>query len=203
MSAMKKLSYGLFVVTTKDGDKDNGLITNTAIQVTTSPNVIAMAVNKQNYSHDLILKTKQFNVSIISEKAKFDLFKRFGFASGRDTNKFEGFSAYKRATNGITYITEGVNAVISCKVINAVELSTHTLFIAEVTEEIALNNDESATYSYYFKEIKPKPQAEKKPAKTVWRCTICGYEEETEELPDDFTCPLCFHPKQDFEKIEA
>ncbi|MBR6736913.1 MAG: flavin reductase [Clostridia bacterium] len=200
--AMKKLSYGLFVVTTKNGGKNNGLITNTAIQVTTTPNVIAMAVNKASYSCGLIGEEKEFNVSIISEKAKFDLFKRFGFASGKDTNKFEGFSAYKVADNGITYITEGTNAVLTCKVINSVELSSHVLYIAEVTDSFLLNDDKSATYEYYFSNIKPKPQAQK-PKKTVWRCSICGYEEEVDELPDDFLCPLCNHPKQDFEKIEA
>ena len=201
--AMKKLSYGLFVVTTKNGEADNGLITNTAIQVTTTPNVIAMAVNKASFSNGLIKKEGKFNVSIISQKANFELFKRFGFQSGKDVNKFEGFSAYKRAENGITYITEGVNAVLCCKVVQEVDLSTHTLFLAEVTDSFVLNDDKSATYEYYFSNIKPKPQTAQKPKKTVWRCTICGYEEEVDELPDDFLCPLCNHPKEDFEKIEA
>ena len=200
--AMKKLSYGLFVVTTKNGKKDNGLITNTAIQVTTTPNVIAMAVNKASFSNSLIKKEGKFNVSIISEKATFDLFTRFGFQSGKDVDKFEGFADYKRAENGLTYITKGVNAVLCCKVIQEVDLSTHTLFLAEVEDSFVLNDDKSATYQYYFDSIKPKPQAQK-PKKTVWRCTICGYEEEVDELPDDFLCPLCNHPKQDFEKIEA
>ena len=153
--AMKKLTYGLFVVTTKNGEKDNGLITNTAIQVTTTPNVIAMAVNKASFSNGIIKKEKQFNVSIISEKAKFDLFTRFGFQSGKDVDKFEGFSAYKRAENGLTYITEGVNAVLCCKVVNEIDLSTHTLFLAEVVDSFVISDDKSATYDYYISNIKP------------------------------------------------
>ena len=202
-NAMYKLSYGLFVLTAKDGEKDNGCITNTAIQVTTEPNQIAFAVNKLNHTHDLLMESGVFNISIISEKADFELFKRFGFQSGRDVNKFEGFSGYERAENGVVFITEGTNAYISGKVVKTVELSTHTLFIAEVTDASILNDDASATYEYYQKNIKPKPQPVGKTAagKTVWRCTICGYEWEGEELPDDFICPICKHPKADFEKI--
>ena len=198
--AMRAISYGLFVVTTKSDNIDNGCITNTVMQVTTTPNMITVAVNKANYTNELIKKSKVFNVSVISEKAKFDLFKRFGFVSGRDVNKFEG-EEIKRAENGVSYIEEGCNAVISAKVVEEIDLSTHTIFVAEVTDGFTLNDVPSATYAYYFKHIKPAPQ--EKPKKTVFRCTICGYEEETNELPDDFTCPLCLHPKEDFEKIEA
>lgn len=197
---MKNLSYGLFVVTSKNDKKQNGCITNTAMQVTTSPNQITLAVNNQNYTCELIKESKVFNVSIISQKANFDLFKHFGFQSGRDVDKFDGFTAYKTASNGVNYVTEGINSVICCKVVNAIDLGTHTLFIAEVLEEFDLTTDKSATYAYYFENIKPKP-TNKKVTKTVWRCNICGYEEETEELPDDFLCPLCNHPKSDFTKI--
>lgn len=200
-NAMKNLSYGLFVVTSKNDKKQNGCITNTAMQVTTTPNQITLAVNNQNYTCEQIKQSGVFNVSIISESAKFDLFKHFGFQSGRNVDKFETFSAYKTASNGVYYITEGINSVICCKVVNCIDLGTHTLFIAEVTDEFDVSSTPSATYSYYFKNIKPKPQA--KVGKTVWRCNICGYEEETYELPDDFTCPLCNHPKSDFTKVTA
>lgn len=197
--AMNKLSYGLFVVTAKNESKQNGCITNTVMQVTTSPNVISLAVNKQNYTHDLIVKSKEFNVSIISEKAKFDLFKHFGFQSGRDVDKFADFTEFKVAENGIYYITKGTNAVICAKVKDMIDLGTHTLFIAEVTDDFVLTEDASSTYAYYFASIKPKPND--KPKKTLWRCNICGYEEEVEDLPDDFECPLCKHPKSDFTKV--
>lgn len=198
--AMYQLSYGLFVVTTK-GDKDNGCITNTAIQVTTTPNQIALAVNKDNYTHDQMLQTGVFNVSIISTAASFALFERFGFHSGRDTDKFEGFEHYKRADNGVTYITEGTNAVLCAKLVSTQDLGTHTLFVAEVTDAMLLSDVPPATYAYYLAEIKPKPAA--KVEKTVWRCKICGYEYVGEELPDGFICPLCKHPKEDFEKVTA
>ncbi len=198
---MRNLSYGLFVVTSKNANKQNGCITNTVMQVTTSPNQVTLAVNNANYTCDLIKESKVFNVSIISEKASFDLFKHFGFQSGRDVDKFKDFKDYKTADNGVNYITAGVNSVICCKVVDMINLGTHTLFIAEVTGEFDISETPSATYAYYFKHIKPKPQA--KVENTVWRCNICGYEEEVEELPDDFTCPLCNHPKSDFTKVTA
>ena len=201
-NSMHKLSYGLFVVTVKNAQKQNGCITNTVMQVTTTPNAITLAVNKQNYTHDLIKESKVFNVSIISQKATFSLFKRFGFQTGREVDKFEGFNDYKVASNGVYYITKGVNAVISAKVTNVIDLGTHSLFIADVTDEFIIDEvTPSATYAYYFANIKPKPQA--KVEKTLWRCNICGYEEEVEELPDDFECPLCKHPKADFTKVNA
>ena len=198
--AMYSISYGLFVVTAKT-DKDNGCITNTVMQVTTSPNRITLAVNKANYTHDMILASGIFNVSVISEAADFSLFKRFGFASGRDTDKFKGFYAVRRAANGVLYVTEGTNALISAKVVDTVDLGTHTLFIADVTDMEILSDAPSATYAYYHAHIKPKPE-KPKTEKTVWRCKICGYEHEAEELPDDFICPLCKHPKEDFEKVQ-
>jgi len=200
MSAMFKLSYGLFVVTARDGDKDNGCITNTVQQVTTTPNRISLAVNKQNFTHDMIVKTGVFNVSIISEAAKFDLFKHFGFASGRDTDKFADFADFDRAENGVTFVTKGINALICAKVVQVVDLGTHTLFIADVTEERILDEaTPSATYAYYFANIKPKPESQ--PKKKGWVCKICGYVYEGEELPPDFVCPICLHPASDFEPL--
>ena len=203
MKAMYKLSYGLFVLTAKRGEKDNGCITNTAIQVTSEPNRISIAVNKANYTHDMVLETGKFNVSIISEKADFDLFKHFGFQSGRDVDKFADFTDCARAENGIFYITKGTNAVISAEVEQCIDLGSLTLFIAKVTDLMVLDAASSATYEYYQNNIKPKPQAvgTTPTGQTIWRCRICGYEYVGEELPEDFICPLCKHPASDFEKV--
>lgn len=199
--AMYKLTYGLFVLTAKEVDKNNGCIINTAAQVTTEPNRITIAVNKANYTHDMVLNTGVFNVSILSQKADFELFKRFGFQSGRDVDKFDGFTGYKSSDNGIVYVTEGTNAYISGKVVQTVDLGTHTLFIAEVTDMEVLSDKTSVTYEYYQEHIKPKPQPKKDQEKTVWKCKVCGYEYEGEELPEDFICPWCKHPASDFEKV--
>lgn len=198
---MQKLSYGLFVLTAKDGDKDNGCIINTAIQVTSEPNRITIAVNKGNYTHDMVLKTGVFNVSILSEAAKFDTFKHFGFQSGRDVDKAVGIT-YKRAANDVIYLdTPEVNAYISAKVIQSIDLGTHTLFIADVTDGEVLNAEASATYAYYFAHIKPAPGAAAAESKKGWICTICGYIYEGDPLPEDFVCPVCKHPASDFKRL--
>lgn len=200
--AMYHLTYGLFVLTAAKEEKDNGCIINTAGQVTSEPNRISIAVNKSNYTHDIIRETKAFNISVISEAADFSLFERFGFHSGRDTDKFEDLEGWGRAANGISYIAMGTNAYISAKVVSEQDLGSHTLFIAEVTDMEVLSSVPSATYAYYQEHIKPKPQKTASPeGKTVWRCTVCGYEYEGEELPADFICPLCKHPASDFEKV--
>ncbi len=201
--AMFKLSYGLFVLTAREGEKDNGCITNTAIQVTVEPNCITVAVNKANYTHDMVLRTGKFNVSILSQDASFDTFKHFGFQSGRDVDKFDGYTACRRTENGIYIITEGTNAYISAEVIQTVDLGTHTLFIAKVTDLDVLSSTSSATYEYYQNNIKPKPQAPAAGSKTVWRCTVCGYIYDGDPIPDDFICTLCKHPASDFEKVTA
>ncbi len=199
--AMFKLSYGLFVLTAREGEKDNGCITNTAIQVTSEPNCISLAVNKANYTHGMVLRTGKFNVSILSQDASFDTFKHFGFQSGRDVDKFDGYTACRRTDNGIYIITEGTNAYISAEVIQTVDLGTHTLFIAKVTDLDVLSSASSATYEYYQNNIKPKPQAPAAGSKTVWRCTVCGYIYDGDPIPADFICPLCKHPASDFEKV--
>lgn len=201
--AMYNLTYGLFVLTANLDGKDNGCIINTAGQVTSEPNRISIAVNKANYTHDIIQETGIFNVSIISEAASFDLFKRFGFQSGRDADKFADLEGWGRSENGVAYIAIGTNAYISAKVVSSQDLGSHTLFIAEVTDMEVLSSVPSTTYSYYQENIKPKPQAAgtSSSGKTVWRCTVCGYEYEGEELPADFICPLCKHPASDFEKV--
>ena len=204
--AMYKLSYGLFVCTAVKGDKMNGCIINTAIQAASEPNTITIAVNKANYTHDLIRETGRCNISVISKEAKFDLFKHFGFQSGRDVNKFGDDypkSAYEIAENGIPYITEGTNAYFSLKVKQEVDLGSHTMFVCEPEFMTVLADAGSCTYEYYQSEIKPKPEKVGTTPKgeTVWRCRICGYEYVGEDLPDDFICPICKHGKDDFEKI--
>ena len=199
LNALNHISYGLYVLSVRLGDKDNGCIVNTVTQVTSSPTRIAVTVNKQNLTHDVLLHTGSFNVSVISESAKFALFKRFGFQSGRDADKFDGLSGMRRAANQIAYITEGISAYLSAKVISSVDLGTHTLFIAEVTECEVLSEDAPMTYAYYHANVKPKP--EESPAAKGFRCKICGYIYEGEELPPDFICPWCKHGVEDFEKI--
>ena len=199
LNALNRISYGLYVLSVRLGDKDNGCIVNTVTQVTSSPTRIAVTVNKQNLTHDVLLHTGSFNVSVISESAKFALFKRFGFQSGRDADKFDGLSGARRAANQIAYITEGICAYLSAKVISSVDLGTHTLFIAEVTECEVLSEDAPMTYAYYHANVKPKP--EESPAAKGFRCKICGSIYEGEELPPDFICPWCKHGVEDFEKI--
>ena len=203
-TAMHRLSYGLFVVTAKDGDKLNGCITNTAIQVASDPDRIAVAVNKANFTHEMILKTGSFNISVISEEADFSLFKHFGFQSGRDVDKFADFMDYNISENGLPYITKGTNAYFSITVQQTVDLDSHTLFIGTIDAMVVLSAAPSATYTYYQENIKPKPEAVGKTSdgQTVWRCTICGYEFVGEELPEDFICPICKHPASDFEKVK-
>ena len=198
-TAMFKLSYGLFVLSAKDGDKDNGCITNTVMQVTDVKKRIAIAVNKANYTHDMIMKTGAFNVSVLTTEAPFKLFKQFGFQSGRDVDKFADGGVQARTANGISYVPEYSNAVISGKVVETQEYDTHTLFIAEVTEAAVLSNVPSVTYQYYFDHIKPQPQPTTE--KSGYVCKICGYIYEGEELPADFICPLCKHGAEDFEKL--
>lgn len=195
---MNQLSYGLFVLTARDGLKDNGCIINTAMQVTSNPNCIMIAVNKNNYTHDMIKKTGAFNLSVLTENASFDTFQRFGFQSGRDVEKLVQVE-FSRAANGIAYLLNETNAYISGKVISETEFPTHTVFFAEVTQALVLSEDASATYSYYHKNIKPAPaQTEKKKG---YICTVCGYIYEGDVLPEDFICPLCKHPASDFKPL--
>ena len=204
--AMYKLSYGLFVCTAVKGDKKNGCIINTAVQIASEPNTISIAVNKANYTHDMIKETGKCNISVISQDADFELFKHFGFQSGRDVDKFGPdypAASYAMAENGIPYITSGTNAYFSLKVKQETDLGSHTLFICEPEYMTVLNDTPSCTYEFYQSDIKPKPEkvGTTPDGQTVWRCKICGYEYVGEELPDDFICPICKHPKADFEKV--
>ena len=193
-----KIGYGLYVLTASEGKKDNGCIINTVMQVTSDPVQVAIAVNKKNYTNGMIQRTKKFNLSILSLDAKFETFKHFGYQSGKDVNKFESYESAKRSPNGVLYITEGVNSFISAYVKNEIDLGTHTLFIAQLVEAQSLNNKPTMTYDYYQNNVKPKPQPT---AKKGWRCKICGYIYEGENLPPDFICPICKHGAVDFEQI--
>ena len=195
-----KISYGLYVLSTQENGKDNGCIINTAGLLTDNPKRIQIAVNKANYTHDIIKRTGVFNVSVLNEDAPFKMFQQFGFCSGRDTDKFASVTYDCRTENGLRYVPENCNAVLSGKVLESYDWGTHTLFVAELTEAKTLNDVPSMTYQYYFDHVKPKPApaAEKK---SGWVCKICGYVYEGEELPADYICPLCKHGAEDFEKL--
>ena len=197
MSALFKIGYGLYVVTCNDGNKDNGLIVNTVSQLTSQPNRVSVTVNKANYSHHVIKNTGKLNVCALSTEAPFEIFKNFGFRSGRNADKFENVYA-KRSENGLYYLTKCINSYMSLEVEQYVDLGTHGMFICRVTEAKVVSNAETMTYSYYHANVKPKPQTENKKG---YVCKICGYIYEGDELPEDFVCPLCKHGAEDFEKI--
>ena len=198
--AMYALSYGLFVLAVRESGKDNGCIINTAMQVTTEPNRVVFTVNKANHTHDMLLDSRVFTLSVLSEEADFGLFQRFGFQSGRTADKFAGFDQAVRGENGVMRLSGGSNAWIGGRVLSTTDLGTHTLFLADVTDGDVLSDVPSATYAYYQAHIKPKPQAPAAAtAKKRWVCKVCGYVYEGDELPADFVCPLCKHPASDFE----
>jgi Conserved protein/domain typically associated with flavoprotein oxygenases, DIM6/NTAB family len=196
--ALFKIGYGLYVLSAHENGKDNGCIINTVMQVTSDPCMIAIAVNKQNYTNEMISRTRKFNVSTLAEGVKFDLFKRFGFQSGRDADKFDGFSDVKRSPNGVLYITQNTNSYMSAYVQKEIDLGTHTMFLGQLVEAECLSDIPTVTYDFYQKNIKPKPENTQKKG---WRCKICGYVYEGENLPADFICPWCKHGVQDFERI--
>lgn len=201
--AITKLGYGLYILTAKDGEKDNGCIVNTVMQVTSSPDTtLVIAVNKKNYTHDIIMKTKKCNVSVLTEETPFDVFKRFGYQSGKETDKFDGFDC-PDAENGVKYIDRYTNAYITCDVLDAFDFGSHTLFKVKVDNAVVLSDKSTVTYDYYQNNIKPKTETKplKEGGKVGWLCTVCGYIYEGEELPSDFVCPLCKHGAADFIKI--
>ena len=200
LNAFHKISYGLFVLTSSDGDKQNGCIINTLMQQTVTPALISVTVNKTNFTHELIVKSGKFNVSVIDTTASFDLFTHFGFSSGRETEKIKTYKNVAYAENGIAYISANTNAYFSAEVKSVVDLGTHSLFVAEVKDCEILSEYDSMTYAYYHKHVKPVPQETQV---TGWRCKICGYVHSDENLPDDFVCPICKHGAADFEKIET
>ena len=200
MSAARKLSYGLFIVTVNDGVRHSGCICNTVVQLTTEPNRVSLTLNKANYTTEVLQRTKKCNVSILAENADFALFQRFGFQSGRDSDKFAGLGGCFETGNHCKVVTEGCNSFLCLRIVQELDLGSHIHFIAEVMAEGDISDTPSATYAYYHAHIKPKPQA-RAADKTVWRCSVCGYEYEGETLPADFVCPLCKHGPEDFEKV--
>ena len=197
LSALFKIGYGLYVVTSFDGKKDNGLIVNTVTQVTNTPNRIAVTVNKENYSHHIIKQTGIMNVNCLSVDAPFKVFEAFGFRSGRAVDKFADCEPY-RSENGLVVLPRYINSFMSLKVEQYIDLDTHGMFICSVTESRVLSDRETMTYTYYQENVKPKPKTE---GKVGYVCKICGYIHEDDELPEDFICPLCKHGAADFEKI--
>lgn len=198
LSALFKIGYGLYVVTCNDGKKDNGLIVNTVAQVSDSPKRISVTINKANYSHHVIKQTGKLNVNCLTVDTPFSVFEKFGFASGRNTDKFAGESVL-RADNGLVYLSKYINSFMSLTVENYVDLDSHGMFICTIDEARVVSDKETMTYSYYHANVKPKPQTE---GKNGYVCKICGYVYEGEVLPEDFICPLCKHPASDFEPIK-
>ena len=197
LTALFNIGYGLYVVTSNDGKKDNGLIVNTVTQLTNQPNRVAVTINKENYSHHIIKQTGIMNVNCLSVDAPFAVFEKFGFQSGRNTDKFEGCEPL-RSDNGLIFLPRNINSFMSLKVESYVDLDTHGMFICSVTEARVISDRETMSYTYYLENVKPKPETE---GKKGYVCKICGYVYEGDTLPDDFICPLCKHGVADFEQL--
>lgn len=197
-----KISYGLYVLTARENSRDNGCIINTAQLVTTTPNRISVTVNKANLTHDMIVNTGIFNVNILTVDTPQSIFEHFGYQSGKNVDKFADAQYNDNfSENGVRYLPKYINAYISGKVVQSIDLGTHTMFIADVTATKSFSDDDSVTYDYYQKNIKPQPKVESG-GKTKWVCKICGYIYEGDKIPADFVCPLCKHGASDFEKVE-
>ena len=196
-TALFNIGYGLYVVTSRDGERDNGCIVNAVTQVTNTPNRVAVTVNKLNHSCGVIAKTGLLNISTLSQDAPFKIFQHFGFQSGRDVDKFAGFTHVQRSSNGLLFLDKYSNSYISCKVIQQLDLGTHIMFLCDVPQCVNLSDKETMTYTYYQKNVKPKPDTGKK----GYVCKVCGYVYEGDELPEDYICPLCKHGAADFEPI--
>ena len=198
LTALNNIGYGLYVVTSNDGKKDNGLIVNTITQVTNTPNKIAVTINKENYSHHVINQTGIMNVNCLTVDAPFSVFEKFGFVSGRNVDKFEN-STPNRSDNGLIFLPRYINSFMSLKVEQYIDLGTHGMFICSITEARVINNQETMTYTYYHENVKPKPNVSNVKG---YVCKICGYVYEGDELPVDYICPLCKHGAIDFEPIK-
>ena len=197
-NALFKIGYGLYILSCQENGKDNACIVNTVMQVTSDPCQIAVCVNKANYSCEMIQRTRKFNVSILDEESEFEVFKHFGYQSGKEVDKFLNFIHTKRTPNGVLYITKNTNAYFSAWVKQEIDLGSHIMFIAQLVEAEVLSEKPTVSYDYYQKNIKPKPQSTEK---NGWRCKICGYIYEGANLPSDFVCPICKHGAVYFEKI--
>ncbi|MGX8713862.1 MAG: flavin reductase [bacterium] len=201
--AIFNISYGLFVLVARQGDKDNACIINVAQQVTSDPLQLMICVNKQNLTHDMVLRTLKFNLCPLSEEATMKPFQHFGFQSGKTVDKFAECEVELRTDNGLRYLPKYINSVISCVVTKSIDLGTHTMFIAMPMEAKVLSDSPSITYAYYQQHIKPKPAtAPAAGGKKKWVCEVCGYVYEGDDLPADFICPWCKHPASDFKLVE-
>ena len=198
LSALFNIGYGLYVVTSNDGKKDNGLIVNTVTQVTNTPNRIAVTINKENYSHHVIKQTGKMNINCLTVDTPFSVFEKFGFVSGRNVDKFAECEPL-RSDNGLVFLPRYINSFMSLTVEQYVDLDTHGMFICSITEARVISDKETITYTYYQNHTKPKPQTE---GKKGYVCKICGYVYEGDVLPEDFICPLCKHGAADFEEIK-
>ena len=197
-TALFKIGYGLYVITCNDGKKDNGLIGNTVAQISNDPSRVVVGINKANYSCEVINRTGVLNVCTLNEQAPFQIFQHFGFQSGRDVAKFADFEHFDRAGNGLPYLNKYANGYLSLKVFDTVDTGSHLMFFCDITESAVLNAVDTMTYTFYQKNVKPRPAEEVK----GWVCDVCGYVYEGEDLPEDFICPLCKHGASDFTKVE-
>ena len=204
--AIFNISYGLYVLVARQGNKDNACIINVAQQVTDSPLQLMVCVNKQNLTHDMVLRTLKINLCPLNEEASMKPFQHFGFQSGRDVNKFADCQQELRTENGLLYLPKFINAVISCVVTKSIDLGSHTMFIAQVMEARVLGDSPSITYAYYQQHIKPQPSLTSQDSEIKthkkWVCEVCGYVYEGDDLPDDYICPWCKHGKSDFKLLE-
>ncbi len=198
--ALFKIGYGLYVLSANQDGFDNGCIINSVMQAADNPVKLVFSVNKQNKTHDMVLETGNFAISCLTEDTPFEMFEWYGFQSGREVNKFVSEAAYTRCANGVLRLNTFVNAYLAGKVTETVDMGSHTLFIAELTDAAVLNDEPSVTYAYYHANIKPKPTVQADGTEK-WVCKICGYVHEG-PLPEDFICPLCKHPASDFEKMQ-
>ncbi len=203
--AMDTLTYGLYVLTARENERDNGCIVNTAFQVTSRPNRIAFAVNQSNLTHDMLLRTGRCNLSVLSTEADFSLFERFGFQTGKDVDKFKDFSDCERAGNGLFFITKGTKAYLSCEAESMLSLETHTLFVVRVKDMDVLSDAPSLTYDYYHAHIKPEGYGADSTGEDekIFRCDTCGYEFVGDLLPADFVCPICGAGAANFRSVKS
>ncbi len=199
-TAMYTLTYGLFVLSARSGERDNACIVNTVTQIADRPLTIAVSVNKANHTHDMIKESMAFNVSVLTEDTPFSLFEHFGFQSGRDTDKFAGYAEKERAQNGIFYLTKHCSAVLCARVQSVIDCGSHSLFIAALEEAKVLSKAPSLSYAYYHAHVKPKPKPREE-KKKGFICKICGFVYEGDELPPDYICPICKHGAEDFEPL--
>ncbi|MCL2889221.1 MAG: flavin reductase [Eggerthellaceae bacterium] len=200
-AVLHKIGYGLYILTAREGQRDNGCVIDTFMQVTSDPTLIAaVALNKKHFSHEMILKTRKFNISVLAQDAPFEVFEHFGYQSGSKVDKFAGYDNFARSANGIAYLNEHVNAYMSCELVDAIDFGSHTLFKAAIVAGEVLSDAESITYAYYQRHVKPGP---KELQESGYCCRVCCYVFEGEVLPEDFICPICRHGVNEFVPLSS